>query len=382
MNKRILLAGILALLIVPVAAFAAIYKTGPTVTISKDEVLSGNAYIAGGQVTVSASPLRDLVAAGGRLVVNGQVWGDALLLGGTVDVLELVQGDLRVAGGEVSVSHYVNGDAVMAGGNMNVLPGAVVAGDAIIAGGAVVMDGIINGETRIYGGSVSINGTVKGPLIIHAGESLSFGPNAVIEGPLTYSAPNAAAAADGAKIPEDAAFTQIESAKSAAKENVAQAALAFFSVFLLVQLIALALAVILVVSFFKHFALTTATESLGRFWLMVLFGFVTMCAVPVMIGMLFVSVVGIYVGLLVAVLYAFALLVAGLFVPVHAGALVSKLWKKEVRVNWKWGLLGVVLSFVLCLIPVIGWIAIGLLYLASLGAVVVSLYRDAKAKMA
>lgn len=369
------------LLVTPFFADAAVFKAGDVVTIPKDEAVSENAYVAGGQVTISTSALRDVVVAGGRIILNGQVWGDALLGGGSVDVLELVQGDVRAAGGQVTVAHVVNGDLLVAGGSVSVLPGAIVAGDTVIAGGDVVMDGIANGSVRIYGGSVRINGTVKGTLFVKAGESVTFGPKAIIEGIVDYRAPEKASIADGARMPERIDFTLTEIPKQEMKENFAKVAFVVIGTLFLVKFVAMSVGVILAVTLFKSFAKRVAEETLQKFWQMAFVGFLTSVAAPIGILILIVSVVGMYVGFIVGALYLLAILVAGLLMCVTTGALLSKMIKKEVHVDWKWALLGTVVTFVATFVPIVGWFAICMFYLASLGSVITNLYKDAKAKM-
>lgn len=382
MKTRILLSvAILAIALSPFAVHAAFFKAGETVTIPKDEVVSENAYIAGGQVTVSTSALRDVIVAGGKVILNGQIWGDALLAGGSIDVLELVQGDLRAAGGQVTLAHVVNGDAMLAGGAVSVLPGAQIAGDVMLAGEHVVMDGIVTGTTRIYGRTITINGTVKGPLYVTAHESLSFGPKSIIEDAIIYKAPEEAVIAEGAQIPEDVTFTATAIPKKEMKENLAKALFAIVSVLFLIKFVAMSLAVVFAVSFFNTFGKKVAVETLEKFWQMAFIGFIATVVAPVLIVTLLVTIVGMYVGFLVGALYLLAVLAAGVFMCITAGAIISKLAKKEVIINWKWGLLGTVAVFAASFIPILGWIAVLLLYLASLGAALMSLYRDAKAKM-
>lgn len=377
------LSAVLALsaLLLPSTAAAAFFKAGETVTIPKDEVVSENAYIAGGQVTVSTSMLRDVVVAGGKVIFNGQIWGDALLAGGSVDVLELVQGDIRAVGGQVTLAHAVNGDALLAGGAISVLPGAQVAGDVVLAGERVVMDGIITGTTRIYGSEITINGTVKGPLYVNAHESLSFGPKAIIEDTVIYKAPEEAVVSEGARMPEDITFTATAIPKKEMKENLAKAVFAIVSVLFIIKFVAMALAVIIASTLFTSFGKKVAVETLEKFWHMAFLGFVATVAAPVLIVTLLVTVVGMYVGFLIGALYLLAVLAAGVLMCVTAGGLISKLSKKEIIIHWKWGLLGTVAVFVASFVPLLGWVAVLLLYFASLGAALTSLYRDAKAKM-
>jgi hypothetical protein len=368
-------------LLVPASgAFAAQFRAGETVTIPKEEVLSENAYLAGGEVTVSSAPLKDLVAAGGQLTINGQVWGDALLAGGSVNVLEPIQGDLRVAGGQVKVAHAVRGDLILAGGQVSVLPGSTISGDAVIAGGDVVVDGIINGTTRIYGGVIRINGTISGPLYVRAGESVSFGDKAIIKGQFIYSAPAEAAVTEGAKMPENVQFTQA-GPDDETKKGVFVGIAAVAGFFMLVKFLSVLIVSLVIAGAFKKFSVVVASETLARFWFMALIGFLTLIATPVGIIILLATLFGMYFAFIAMALYAVALLGAGVFINITTGALLAKLFVKEIRVNWKWVLLGTVVVFVVAFVPVIGWIAVCLMFLASLGAVAMSMFRDAKAKM-
>jgi hypothetical protein len=131
----------------------------------------------------------------------------------------------------------------------------------------------------------------------------------------------------------------------------------------------------------NSFGKRVAVETLDRFWHMVFVGFIATVVAPVLIVTLLVSIVGMYVGFLVGTLYLLAVLAAGVLMCVTAGALIAKIAKKEILINWKWALLGTVAVFAASFIPLLGWIAVLLLYFASLGAALTSLYRDAKAKM-
>jgi hypothetical protein len=374
------LAAVLLLAAVPVAAFAARIEVQKSVFIPNTQSLPENAYVAGGEVTILSQAQKDISAAGGRIIVNAPVWGDALLFGGTVDVLEQVHGDLRVAGGQVTISSSVGGDVIVLGGQVTINQGVTVAGDLLAVGGEVVVHGAINGDARVYGGDVTIDATVAGPITIKAGKSVTFGSKAVIGSTLSYAAPSEATIADGAKMGDKVIYTKTN-LPNLDKKDIAQVLAGVLGFFIVVKFVGLLLAALILTFGFRDFSLDLSKGALEKFWKTAGIGFVVLVVMPIAALMLAISVVGLYLSFLVGVLYVTLLMVSGVYVCILTGALLSRLIRKEVRVNWKWTTLGTVALFVVWLIPVAGAIALFLLYMASIGAVTMSLARDAKAKM-
>src|SRR6185295_1970677 len=209
-NKRFFVFVVsLVLVALPLApAYAAVFQVGQSVAIPKDKIEADNLYLAGGQVTVSTTAQKDLVAAGGNVIVDGPVWGDVLVAGGNVSVLGDVRGDVRVAAGQVVISGKVTGDVIAAGGGVTILQGSVIAGDVLAEGGKVDIEGTVSGEAHLYGGAVTINGPIASAVQIKAGKSVTFGERAILAGPVEYSAPAEATVVSGAKVPDTVTFTK------------------------------------------------------------------------------------------------------------------------------------------------------------------------------
>ncbi|MCX6796244.1 MAG: hypothetical protein NTW06_01975, partial [Candidatus Falkowbacteria bacterium] len=67
-----------ALILLPIGAQAAIYKTGSSVYVGKDLIVPDNLYAAGNTVTIDGTVKGDLICAGGSIIVNGKVEGDVI----------------------------------------------------------------------------------------------------------------------------------------------------------------------------------------------------------------------------------------------------------------------------------------------------------------
>ena len=357
---------------IPFSALAADVQTGKIISIPATQAVSDNTYLAGGEVIFLADAQKDLTAAGGQILINGPIAGDVLAAGGSLQVLQPVKGSVRVAGGQVIIGNNVGGDVLAAAGTVIILPGAVIGGDIIAAGATVDIEGTVNGGVRAYGGNITLNSAVAGPVSLHANKGVTFGGKAVIGSTLAYSAPQEATIASGAQLGNQVTFTKGD---AFAGMNGKRAAGIFFGILgflVFAKFIGMLVLALILVLAFKPFAQELAERTLGHFWKKGGIGFVVLVVVPVAALVLSLTLVGIYLALALVLIYLLALLAAGVYMGVFAGALLSYWIRKEAVADWKWTILGTFVVFVIAFIPFVGWIADGLLLLAALGTVVMS----------
>lgn len=173
---------------------------GRTVTINQP--VFEDLYIAGGTVTLNAPVYGDVIVAGGTIIINDSIGNDLLLAGGEVEIKGYVADDIRCAGGELRMLKSIGGDLVITGGRVSIAPVVVVGGSLIIAGGEVVSNGQVIGETRAAAANVVFNGvyekgmtarceqltvtgTVKGNVVLAARE-ITLGKDAAFTGNVRY----------------------------------------------------------------------------------------------------------------------------------------------------------------------------------------------------
>ena len=150
------------------------------------EALIAGDYFGAGASAGPATPVQgDAFVTGGEVTLNSPVEGDAVLSGGSIHVGERIGSDLYAAGGDVLVDAGVGHNARLAGGRIQVTRHADIAGRMTIAGSSIRMDGRVGGALTVYGDSVVIDGEVNGGVAVVARE-LEVGPNARIDGRLTY----------------------------------------------------------------------------------------------------------------------------------------------------------------------------------------------------
>lgn len=365
----------------PLFASASVFKADKIVTVPKAESVTSNLYLAGGQVVVTAPAPQDVVAAGANVTVDGTVGGSVLAAGGNVEVLNDVKGSIRAAGGQIAVSGTVGGDVVVGGGTITILPGSTVAGDVLVAGGTVDIEGTVQGQVRVYGGDVTMNGAVEGPVSIMAGKSVTFGKDASFAGAVAYTAPKEATVVPGAHVGENVTFTKADAKAGKVEFGLGAGLLAILGVLLLIKFVA-TLATAYVFQYgMPRFTEELSLEFVGSFWKSVLIGFIALIAVPAACIVLALTAIGMYLALILGAFYFLAIVVAGILMCIFTGSLLARWIKKEVRVGWLWTLLGTIIVFVIWIVPVLGWIALLLLFLASFGVVINSLKRDGEAKL-
>ena len=350
-----------------------------------------NIYMAGGQVRTANAVEGDLFAAGGRVIVDQPVKGDAALAGGSVDVRAPVGEDLRVAAGSVSVESTVGGELFASAGSITLTSTARVGNAASLFAGSVTIDGKIDGPLKASAKKIVLNGEVTGDVHL-AGEQIELGPTAKIGGALSYVSAAGLKQASGATI--GGATTREE--RSADQDGHRRgdhgdddwhmqmqgtgpgwvggvvgflALLAFAALFVLV---------------FPVFAARAPDTLKNSPWLALALGFAALLAVPLLAVLLFITLLGIPLGMAVMALYP-ALLMTGFIVGVlFIARLVQTALGKGAPDSFAktigYFALALLLVLLVAMIPFIGALVSAVVMLLGLGGVALELHRRRQAR--
>jgi len=368
-TKSLLFGSLILALLVAVPAWGADFETGEEYILERGQVIFDDLYVAGGSVVISGDVREDLFAVGGKVLINGEVAGDVYASGGTVDVLGRVGDDVRVSGGQVVIGENVLGDVIVVGGVVQILSNVVVRGDVVAAGGRVIIAGSIDRDLKVFGGDVVLNGTVNGNVDATISESLTVGEKARIGGYLLYRAAQEAAISENAVVIGEVIFIE----KPEREPYVFAASV--FGILMLIKLLAFMAVGVAAVVLFKRFSLFVVRDSTSKFGRNLLYGLVAFIVIPILIAILFATVVGAVAGLLGVAFYGTLLLLSKVYAGIIVGGLLAKAIKKEVLISWPWAIFGIVVLQVLGLVPVVGWIASTIFMLVALGAVLQLVYQ-------
>ena len=372
--KKIFWYGLAAVaLVVPMAAFAAEFRTGDQPSVREDEYITNDVYMAGSSVKSAGTVAGDVVVAGGSVTVSGDVGGDVIAGGGNITILSNVADDVRVGGGNIVIQGEVGGDLIIGGGQVTI-GGPGVGGDVVIGGGVIRLDAPVMGSLRIGGGNVYINAPIAGDITIIGADKVTLGSAAVVYGNITYKAKAELTKEEGAVVNGTVNFEPIRSRQFSGAFVAGLASLFVLGKFL--TLLACALVVGLIFRRYGKEAVLKAVESplleIGR-------GLLVFAALPVLSVIMFVTVVGIPFGVLGLVGFVALMMFAWIFAPIIIGSVVYRYFSKgEMDVSWKTILLGVFIFEVLSVIPLLGWLAQALAVLVALGVITAIKFQVAR----
>lgn len=150
-GTRVLVLTLLVGFLVLPGVAAAESRSGGTIVVEEGETVDGDLDAVGGTVVVRGTVTGDLNAFAGTVVVEGTVGGDVDAAGGNVDVARngTVGGDLEVASGTVHVAGTVEGNAEIGARDATLAGTSRIGGDLDYAGTLTREDG------AVVGGSVS-----------------------------------------------------------------------------------------------------------------------------------------------------------------------------------------------------------------------------------
>ncbi|MDO8601665.1 MAG: hypothetical protein Q7R62_00830, partial [bacterium] len=344
----------------PVFAGASSVRVGENYTLAKSEVIDGNFYAAGANLVFAGDVKGDISAVGGTITLKGAVAEDVAFAGGTLVIDGPVADDVRLAGGTLTISSVIGGDVAVAGGTVRIIAGAKIAGDLLVAGGNVVIDGEVTGDVRLTGGRVTLTGSVGGDVWNNT-EQLTLNSTAVVGGNLTNRSANEAVLESGAIV--NGQITNVPVAQARGLRGMIAAAGAMgFLIFLFAGLICFWL--------FKNRSKQLVAHALAHFGKELLRGLIILIAVPIAVIILLISIIGAPIGFIILLIYIVMLILAKIFAGIMLGGWINRvIFKKPDQIfNWQTVIGGNVVLWALRFIPVVGGAVSFVFMLVALGA--------------
>jgi phage baseplate assembly protein gpV len=346
-------------------------ESGENVRIT--QAVHEDIYVFSGTVNIEAPVYGDIWCAGGTITIGDTVSGDIVIAGGNIFLRGIVLDDVRAAGGTLTISGNISGDLLVAGGTVTVEPDVVIGSNVAVSGGTVnfggttrgnfksasgtlALNGTVEKDFQFNGGDLQLNGTVAGTSVL-AGQNIEVGERAALRGPVRYWTEHGEI--DFGNALQNGATATFDPSLRTHFERPDAKFLGFASVMAVLWYLIAAFTVIWLAQWlfsgsFRTAAGTAATDPMRSMG----YGFLYFAAVPVAIVILFVTVVGIPVGVIALLFYILLLALANIIT-----ALVGAHWIDQRKTyNWRpvqlafvaLGLL--VVLHVLGSIPFLGWI--------------------------
>lgn len=363
--KKYLLVSLLAILPLQFAFANTVVRTGDTVTIAQNQSVDGAFYAVGGVVALSGSVTGDAVIIGGNITVNGEVAQDLAILGGTVSVQAPVAEDLRIVAGDVTISKPIKGSLVVVSGRLTVLSTADISGDVLFYGGEGTIDGHVDGKVLGSSDSLRINGMVKGGVDVIT-STLTLGDQANIEGDVKYTSNTDILRSQNSvvsgKILKNSSTNDSQPKESFDAKTVA--------VFLLISLFTTLSLFLIKRNAVERFARTAGSGIVVKLAV----GFGVFLFIPVAAVIMMASMLGVVIGLILLITYVLFVLLALSLMSVYIGIYFAKLLNKKLEINIPLIVIGAIFLEFLIFLPVFGIYVLTLVFLATLGSLVVHSY--------
>ncbi|KLI62921.1 hypothetical protein AAV99_12735 [Aurantiacibacter marinus] len=328
-------------------------------------------FVSGEDLSVSTRTSDDLFAAGGTIEIVGASADHLFIAGGEIAVRDATLQDLILAGGEVRLSRAVVADDLIAfGSDLFIERGFDIGDTAVLAGGNVRMEAPVGGDLRIGAGEIYVNSPIAGTARL-SGDTIVLGPQARIGGDLLYRTENLViepgAVVTGRK--EQLPAPDYSQPEDAGREMGRLLLFAGLSILLSYAVITIGL-VLAAPGLMRSASREMQNRPWRSFGIGALFAFV----VPIFALVLFMSVFGIPLGILITViaiaLTPIAFAVAGYCTGMIARRLATRQTEppatRSARILWP--LLGIVALFLLTLIPFLGIFIWFIAMLFGLGA--------------
>tara|TARA_R110000787_G_scaffold112500_5_gene221413 strand:+ start:605 stop:1786 length:1182 start_codon:yes stop_codon:yes gene_type:complete len=170
-------------------------------------------FYAGAQVSESVDTVGDTFIGARSVQLLGATQGDLHISGFDVSVSADAAEDLYALGGTVVIRGAIAEDLTAAGFSLRTEPTSETRGNVRLLGNTVTIEGPVAGALSVMGRDVILNAAIKGDARILA-QTLSFGPDAVISGTLSYSTKDEVAVPDRVAPSERVIFEKMSARRA------------------------------------------------------------------------------------------------------------------------------------------------------------------------
>jgi hypothetical protein len=365
LNKKTLFSGLLIgflfLISSPSIGQAAFEKSERNIYIGPEQIIEGNFIVAGGIIDFNGQAQKDVIVAGGTINITGPVQGDVIVAGGTVKIKGEISGNVRVVGGTIEIDSKIGKNLNAFGGIVIINQDAEIGWDVLTAGGSIEIRGKIGGDIIGRGENIILAGEVGGNVDFNLeskkDSQLILYPQAKIGGDLIYSSPQKAEIKEGAEIGGETIYKRLIPSAVTLKKSLG---ISYF-ISKIIILLSLLLIGLLIVVLAQKQSKTTVKRMLDKPWNSLGWGSIYLIIIPIILILVFMTVIGIPLAFIVFTLYLIVLYMAKIFVGIVLGQKLLQWWTKKSEISLVWAMiLGVIIFSILTDLPFVGW-AISLL---------------------
>jgi cytoskeletal protein CcmA (bactofilin family) len=343
-------------LVFPFSAHAFTTKTDNSIYVSPNEIVNGNFYTAGQNITIDGKIEGDLVATAKTIIVNGEIDGDVIAVATDITINGQVNGNVRIISEIAKINGQINHNLNVISPSIIIGPDSQIAWDALILSETSDIRGNINGSLHGHADNVNISGQINQNVDLNFSKrsgkndraQLYLNDDAIIKGDLKYTSKNNASISQSAQIGGSTQKIAGKEDKTYIAKTAWHSLNSIFSAFI-VGLIVLFL--------WRKKIKEMMKQAFEKSGISLAWGAIVLITTPIIALILAITIIGLPLAAIMIALWIMLIYLAKIFSAILLGEfLIKKIFKKNTN-NLIWEMiLGVFLAWVLFAIPIVGWI--------------------------
>lgn len=364
----------LLMLFVSSPAMAFDVREGDSVTIASGEVVNDDLYFAGGDIVIDGTVNGDIFAVGRSITINGKVNGGVSFGGQTATINGEIANGLRFGGQSVIVNGRIGRDLVVGSSQLLVSSTGQIDGDLVFGTATAEVTGSIGDSILGASSDVTLANNIGGDITLSV-ERLTITSGADIQGNVKYTSPNEAKIQSGAIIMGNISHLLPERPDKADMAKGIMAGIAGTIVWkILSYLMIFIIGIILILIAQKRMVLVQKAIQRSP-WHTLGWGALILIATPIAAIIVMITVIGLPLGIITLLMWGIVLYLSQIPVALLLGRLIIRQNHELDSTGIMIGALalGLLVLFVLRLIPIFGWIVSLIVILFGLGTLITSI---------
>lgn len=345
--------------------------------IQSDQPIQGPLFKTAESIYLQGEVDGDVFLLGGEVIVDATINGDLIIAAGQAEIKGKVLNDLRLVAGQAEIDASINGNASLISGQISLQPGSIFNNYLVVVAALIDYNGQVAKNSWFNAARIRFNGQADKNVFINAG-TVDIYSDAVVNGNLkiTYGEKpiisNRAVIA-GDLIEEKSLPLEGRPSPQDMQPDKSSTARKITAFIILQKLVALSVNVLigwllitlLPISLSKKLVKISRQQTGSAIGL----GFLTLFLTPIIGAIFTLSLIGIPLGVLTFLYYAFSLYLAQLVTGLIIGHHLLK--DSQFKKPYLSLLLGMVILTLLRMIAFLGWIAYFILILFGLGTLTI-----------
>ena len=371
------LLAIMLIVITTIPVMALDLRGGDTITIGSGEVIEGDLYIAGSDITINGTVSGDVWAAGRSITINGSVNGAVTAAGQYINLNGTIARSARIAGQALIVNGAIGTDLLAFGSTVDISNKTTVGTDLLIGCATANIAGQVNRNVKGGADDIKISGTIGGDLKLEVNR-LTITSTANIKGNLEYTSENEAVIETGGQVAGRITHQMPEPEKKGDTRGI----LPWIAAAGVAGLIAgkvLSFLMVLVIAVIFIFTIRRRTVAMADSirtspWASLGWGALILFVTPFAAIIVCITIIGLPLGLIALALWGIAIYLSQIPVALCIGLLLIGRFKKVASGGILVGAVaaGLAILMLLRLIPVVGFLVSLAVILFGMGSLVTS----------